>query len=133
LMETLRSRLDSHPQRNRCLFWIDDADDAELDAIYRTSTALLAASWGEGYGLPLIEAARRGLPVIARDLPVFQEVMGEQARYFTAATPTELASVLRNWLATPGSHRPPSVAPWLSWEQSARKLADLIALPNHWA
>ena len=133
LMEALRSRLDSHPQRNRCLFWIDDADDAELDAIYRTSTALLAASWGEGYGLPLIEAARRGLPVIARDLPVFQEVMGEQARYFTAATSTELASVLRNWLATPGSHRPPSVAPWLSWEQSARKLADLIALPNHWA
>jgi glycosyltransferase involved in cell wall biosynthesis len=131
LMETLRSRLDNHPQRNRCLFWIDDADDAELDAIYRASTALLAASWGEGYGLPLIEAAQRGLPVIARDLPVFREVMGEQAHYFSATKPTELASALRNWLAAPGSHRAHSVAPWLSWEQSARKLADLITLPNH--
>jgi glycosyltransferase involved in cell wall biosynthesis len=71
------------------------------------------------------------LPVIARDLPVFREVMGEQAHYFSATKPTELASALRNWLTAPGSHRAHPVAPWLSWEHSARKLADLITLPNH--
>jgi glycosyltransferase involved in cell wall biosynthesis len=130
LMETLLSRLDSHTQRDRCLFWIDDADDAELDAIYRTSTALLATSWGEGYGLPLIEAARRGLPVIARDLPVFQEVMGEHAHYFTAPTAMHLASALRSWLTTPNSHRPPTTAQWLSWTQSAARLANEIPPPN---
>lgn len=131
LVDALRSRLESHTERNRHVFWIDDADDAELDAIYRASDALLAASWGEGYGLPLIEAARRGLPVIARELPVFREVMGEQAHYFTAPRATDLANTLRNWLAAPSSHRIPSTAQWLSWEQSAVRLANVIDLPNY--
>lgn len=131
LMEALRSRLESHNQLNRRLFWIDDADDAELDAIYRASTALLAASWGEGYGLPLIEAARRGLPVIARDLPVFREVMGERACYFTAPGAMDLAGALRDWLAAPHLHAAPAAAQWLSWEHSAAQLADMIGIPNH--
>jgi glycosyltransferase involved in cell wall biosynthesis len=131
LMEALRSRLDSHIERDRRLFWIDDADDTELDAIYRASTALLAASWGEGYGLPLIEAARRGLPVIARDLPVFQEVMAGRASYFTAPVAMDLASALRNWLAAPSPHHTPTLTQWLSWEQSAARLADRVGIRNH--
>ena len=34
------------------------------------------ASFGEGFGLPLIEAARHHLPIIARRRPVFEEVIG---------------------------------------------------------
>jgi glycosyltransferase involved in cell wall biosynthesis len=127
LMETLRTRLEAHARRHQHLFWIDDAGDDELDAIYRSSTSLLAASWGEGYGLPLIEAARRGLPVIARDLPVFREVMGARAQYFIAPDTAELANVLRQWLAAPGSHRAEIAPSWPSWAQSAARMADTIA------
>lgn len=128
MMDTLHTRLDQHPERGQRLFWIDDAGDAELDAIYRRSTTLLAASWGEGYGLPLIEAARRGLPVIARDLPVFREVMGDQAHYFTAPAGTDLAEALRRWLTEP--HRTPDPASWPSWMQSAAQLANVISRPT---
>jgi glycosyltransferase involved in cell wall biosynthesis len=131
LMEMLRTRLEQHSRRNQHVFWIDDANDAELDAIYRASSALLAASWGEGYGLPLIEAARRGLPVIARDLPVFREVMGEHAYYFIAPTAMDLADALHSWLAAPSPHRACAVAQWPSWEQSAARLADVIGIANH--
>ncbi|MBE1159170.1 glycosyltransferase family 4 protein [Dyella acidiphila] len=125
LMETFRTSAESHAQRGQRLFWIDDAGDAELDAIYRASTLLLAASWGEGYGLPLIEAARRGLPVIARDIPVFREVMGEQAQYFTAPTAAELAAALRQALASPPSAA--ATVAWPSWAESAAGMAHTVA------
>ena len=126
LMESFVAKVAKHQERERRLFWIDDADDKELHAIYQSSTALLAASWGEGYGLPLVEAARRGLPVIARDLPVFQEVMQQQATYFHAPSAADLADALRKWLTFP--QRPnPATAHWISWIESATNLADIIA------
>jgi glycosyltransferase involved in cell wall biosynthesis len=131
LMETFRSRVEAHAERGRRLFWLDDAGDAELDAIYRRSSALLATSWGEGYGLPLIEAARRGLPVIARDLPVFREVMGEAARYVDAASAGELAGALRDALATPPSRHAAPATEWPSWAQSAAAMAERIAGAAH--
>ncbi|HTV84724.1 MAG TPA: glycosyltransferase family 1 protein [Dyella sp.] len=127
LMETFRTRVQAHAERGRRLFWIDDAGDGELDAIYRQSTALLAASWGEGYGLPLIEAARRGLPVIARDLPVFREVMGGAARYVSAPGAAELAAALRGPLTTPVSRDTIPATSWPNWEQSGAAMAERIA------
>jgi glycosyltransferase involved in cell wall biosynthesis len=124
LMETFRSRVEAHAERGRRLFWLEDAGDGELDAIYRQSSALLAASWGEGYGLPLIEAARRDLPVIARDLPVFREVMGEQARYFSAQHASELANELHDMLVSPRT--PASPLQFSTWQQSATALAKVI-------
>lgn len=126
MMEAFRTRVEGHAKRDQRLFWIDDARDDELDAIYRSSTALLAASWGEGYGLPLIEAAQRGLPVMARDLPVFREVMREQAHYFSAQTGAILADKLREQLATPSYRAETTSNQWTSWETSASNLASAI-------
>jgi len=128
LMESFAANLAKHEERKRRLFWIEDADDGELHAIYQASSVLLAASWGEGYGLPLIEAARHGLPVLARDLPVFREVMQQRATYFKASSATELADALRDWLTSP--RRPDELASatsWPSWKQSAERLASVIA------
>ena len=42
---------------------------------------------GEGFGLPVIEAMARGVPVACSDLPVLREVGGEVAHYFTPDDP----------------------------------------------
>ncbi len=120
--------LQRHPQAGRRLLWLDNASDAVLCEAYRRADALVAASYTEGFGLPLIEAAQHGLPVIARDLPVFREVAGEHAWYFRAATPGALAEALQRWLQAyrdgqaPGS----SGMPYLTWEQSATQVARAI-------
>lgn len=51
--------------------------DAAVAAILGGATALLMPSRAEGFGLPVAEAAARGVPVIAADLPVYREVLGD--------------------------------------------------------
>ena len=61
------------------LVWHEEASDALLSESYAEADALIMASEGEGFGLPLIEAAQHDLPLIARDLPVFREIAGDAA------------------------------------------------------
>ncbi|WP_115760418.1 glycosyltransferase, partial [Escherichia coli] len=88
----------NHAERNRRLFWLDGVSDEYLEKIYAASDCLIAASEGEGFGLPLIEAAQHKLPIIARDIPVFREVAGNHALYFSGATPDTLANAVKEWL-----------------------------------
>ncbi|MGU3539478.1 glycosyltransferase family 4 protein [Methylobacterium sp. A54F] len=52
-----------------------------LAALLRGATALLMPSFTEGYGLPVVEAAACGLPVIASDIPVHREIGGAFATF----------------------------------------------------
>ncbi len=126
-------RLRRHPQRNKQLFWLEKASDALLMQLYAQSTALLAASFAEGFGLPLIEAAHYGLPVIARDIPVFHEVAGDFAFYFPNTDSAALADSLRHWLKLHAEGQAPRSAdmPYLTWAQSTQQLLKVI-LENHW-
>ncbi|MFP5392727.1 MAG: glycosyltransferase, partial [Gammaproteobacteria bacterium] len=118
------ARISQHPQLNQRLFWLKGIDDAYLAELYRTSACLLAASEGEGFGLPLIEAAHHGLPVIARDIPVFREVAGEAAFYFNG----DLAGAIKAWLAMYAEKRHPRSEQmgYRSWESNAAQLLALL-------
>ena len=120
--------LRSHPELNKRLFWLEGISDEYLEKVYAASTCLIAASYGEGFGLPLIEAAQHKLPIIARDIPVFREVAGEHAYYFDAKSPDALAQAIRTWLTlyASGQHPKSSKMPWLTWQESARQLSNLM-------
>ncbi|MHB8225575.1 glycosyltransferase family 4 protein [Acidithiobacillus sp.] len=129
----LTSKLRRHSERYQRLFWLEGASDRLLLQLYASASALIAASFAEGFGLPLIEAARQSLPIIARDIPVFREVAGEHAFYFQGETPEELAKAIRRWLVlyTEGNAPSSTELPWLTWAQTVRKLQDVI-LGNQW-
>lgn len=127
-IEELADRLTAHPEAGQRLFWFEDVSDEVLEAIYRSSTLLLAASYGEGFGLPLVEAARRGLPILARDLPVFREVAGEGALYFRADSADELAQTLHDAVARwrSGALPDPQAVAAISWAESTSQLLSAI-------
>ena len=127
MVEALVERLARHPQREQRLFWLPGVSDQMLQLLYQHSSALLAASEGEGFGLPLIEAAQHRLPIIARAIPVFREVAGAHAYYFDGGAP-ELAAAIEAWLALRAAGHAPASAdmPWLTWQQSAQQLQQAI-------
>jgi glycosyltransferase involved in cell wall biosynthesis len=63
---------------NRC-------SDYELARHLAGARAVLFPSFAEGYGLPLIEALGAGVPVVASDLTVFQEIGGKIPDYLRPA------------------------------------------------
>ena len=133
LMEDFTARLQQHPEAGRRLRWFTDIDDRHLRALYAASVALLAASEAEGFGLPIVEAAGHGLPVIARDLPVFREVAGEHAFYFSGFTAGDLADALRAWLDLAGRGLAPASLgmPRLDWKGSADALIRCVIDGEH--
>jgi len=120
--------LKTHPELNKRLFWLEGISDEYLEKVYAASTCLIAASYGEGFGLPLIEAAQHKLPIIARDIPVFREVAGGNAHYFNATTANGLAQSISTWLAlyTNGRYPKSDTMPWLKWKESSDRLSNII-------
>ncbi len=80
--------------------------------------------------MPLVEAARHKIPIIARDLSVFHEVAGDNAYYFEANEPEELAKAIEYWLELykNNAHPKSDNIPWMTWKQSAQQLLEAIGL-----
>lgn len=72
---------------------------AELEWLYAHAVLLVFPSRYEGFGLPLLEAADRGLPVIASDIPALRETGGEAARFVRAGDATAWAAAVRELAA----------------------------------
>jgi FkbM family methyltransferase len=133
MLEKLIDTLRRHPEQGKRLFWLEGISDEYLETVYAGSTCLVAASEGEGFGLPLVEAAQYKLPIIARDIPIFHEVAGDHAFYFNGKKPDDLARAVIKWLELYQSGRHPKSddMPWLTWKQSTQQLLDII-LEEKW-
>jgi glycosyltransferase involved in cell wall biosynthesis len=135
LVENLAERLDNHRELDNRLFWLKGLSDAYLETVYKASVCLIAASKVEGFGLPLIEAAQHKLPIIARDIPVFREVAGKFAYYFSGVTPEALADDIVKWLKLHKADKHPKSdnMPYMTWKESTENLKNLLTknLFNH--
>ena len=90
--EAMAARLDASPH---CRL-LGRVSDAERDLLYRNAEALLFPSLYEGFGLPVLEAMRHGLPVVATRTSSLPEVGGEAAIYVLDARDSEaMASAIR--------------------------------------
>ena len=125
LMDEFCTRLRLHPEHGHRLHWLEHADDAALTLLYRHASALLAASEAEGFGLPLIEAAQFGLPIIARDIAVFRELTQGHAFFFADLNnPDNLATALQSWLYLHQNGQEPASKSikWQDWKASSMQL-----------
>jgi glycosyltransferase involved in cell wall biosynthesis len=132
-VEMLLEKLKNHPQRDQHLFWFEEASDEMLLSLYKQASGCLMPSYGEGFGLPLIEAAQHKTPILARDIPVFREVGKESATYFSADSSSELMESLLVWIEQLKENKAISseCMPWMTWTQSTQKLLDVI-LQEQW-
>jgi glycosyltransferase involved in cell wall biosynthesis len=131
-VDELIRKIENHPQLNQRLVWLKHCDDDTLEYWYQNSTALISTSFGEGFGLPLIEAAQRQLPLIVRDIPVYREVAGQHAHYFKSESAFELKNAITEWiqLFNNDQHPKSDQLPWLTWKESALSLISKLGIPT---
>lgn len=128
-VDDLITRIKNHPKLNENLFWLDSISDEFLEQLYANSSCLLAVSEGEGFGLPIIEAMKHNLPIIARDIPVFNEIIGKKALYFSDNTAITLVKCLATWLISGNNKLDKNIYKdaWLTWHQSAQSIKEIIS------
>ncbi len=124
--EAVVAQMLEHVELGRRLFWFDDADDGELSFLYDHAAALIFPSYAEGFGLPIVEAARRGRPVICSDIPVFREVGGAGALYFRVNDARALAATISDFLDGARA-ADPAAALDVSWRDAARRIVEVVA------
>jgi len=127
-VDDLAERIEGHRYFGERLFWLKGVSDEYLDLLYKQADCLVSASHGEGFGLPIVEAALKSMPLIVRDIPVFREVAGDGAAYFSGGEAEDLAVVMDAWLKDreAGKVLVPSGVQVLSWDQSVRRLMEVV-------
>ena len=126
--DSFLARVAGHAEYGRRLHLLRDATDTELDHGYRNASALVIASTTEGFGLPVVEAFQRGLPVLCSDIPVFREIADGRARFFPIDNPDHLADALREFCASldPRDRWRRTPRPWLTWRESTEQLVSAL-------
>ncbi len=98
-MDAFLSRVQSHPEYGKRLYWSEDADDEELLDAYRSCRIVLLPSIAEGFGLPLIEGHGYGATMLVSDIAVFKEIAPEGTYFFSCFDPDDLARMIKVILA----------------------------------
>jgi len=91
--EALRERAAALGVGERVLFtgWVDDSD---LEGFYGSATVFVYPSLIEGFGMPLLEAMRRGVPVACSNVSALPEVAGDAAELFDPYDPAAIAAAI---------------------------------------
>jgi glycosyltransferase involved in cell wall biosynthesis len=120
--------LERHDCRQRVRL-VSDVDDAVLQAMYSQAIAFVSCSLGEGFGLTLLEAMACSAPVVASDIPVFHEVVGDAGLYFDPLDSGMLAGrLLESLKATTREdcrNKGQQRLPLFSWEKAANDYAQV--------
>jgi glycosyltransferase involved in cell wall biosynthesis len=109
--------------------WIGDD---ELEGLYRLATVFAYPSLMEGFGIPVLEAMRREVPVVSSNLTSLPEVAGDAAEFFDPLDEQAIATTLRRLLSDVVRRaelieRGRGRARAFTWEKSARELLAVYA------
>lgn len=99
--------------------------DPELAWLYMNTSLAITLSRDEGFGLPAIEAAAFDAPLVASDIPVFRETVGDYAHFVAPDAPTKkIAAVLDAAMGKAADGR--AVRSRYTWDAAAETLRNGI-------
>lgn len=126
----IKARIDELGLSDRVIF-TGYLPDEELAVLLNCASVLVLPSLIEGFGLPAVEAAACGCPVIATTESPLPGLLGKGALYFDPRNQPELtkslelvlsSEELRNQLSKDGR----AAAEKLTWEAAAKQLLNLM-------
>jgi len=110
--------------------FLDHADDATIDYLYKNAFFTIFPTQYEGFGLPIIESFLHKTPVLASDIPVLREVGGDLCEYFSLVDKTDIISLLLKYKSDPSAYlaRRSQLDHYvpLSWDQSEEQMWNAL-------
>jgi glycosyltransferase involved in cell wall biosynthesis len=105
--------------------------EPQLAWLYRQAELFIFLSLDEGFGIPTLEALHFGTPILASDIPVFREILGQRARFVDPRSAERVAQEVGAALdRVQAEGRPAPVHPetlGYSWTASVHRLRAAAA------
>jgi glycosyltransferase involved in cell wall biosynthesis len=74
--------------------------EAEKDALYKDASLFVLPSHYEGFGMPIYEAMQYKIPIVASNIPVFNEIAGDSITYFDKDSVGDIANVMEKIISS---------------------------------
>ena len=106
--------------------------DEVLACLYAGARAAVLPSLAEGFGLPAVEAAACGAPVVLSELPAHRETLGDAGLFFPPRDRGALEAALHRVHADEAlrqgmADRSRAAVRRMTWDETADRLAELVA------
>ncbi|MBI2865629.1 MAG: glycosyltransferase family 4 protein [Chloroflexi bacterium] len=120
-----RQEVEAHGLGDKVIF-LGEVDEDEMPAVYRGADLFVFPSLNEGFGLPVLEAMKSGVPVIASQTSSLPEIVGDAGILVNPYDPNEMAMAIQFALTNDSLReelRQKSLqqARKFSWERTARE------------
>lgn len=109
-----------------CLF--KGANIGQLVFFYQNASALINPSISEGFGLPLIEAAYFKLPIIASDISVYREILGDNYVSFDPDNQLDIAEKINSLIENKRRFDYDAILNRFSFKKMAEETLDIYKL-----
>lgn len=122
------NRLKAYVGQTSCadsILFLHNIDDQKLAFLYRNAQAFVFPTLAEGFGLPALEAISNDCPVIASDLPVFHELLGNIATYVSGNDKDKWINAFNQALLTKKKINISQNFPQYSWMKMAKETLNI--------
>jgi glycosyltransferase involved in cell wall biosynthesis len=123
--EAVFRRLDSL-SNSESVFERTGLDDSELAALVQGARGLLFPSFAEGFGLPPVEAAALGVPILCNDLEVLREILGDIPVYAGVSDSYLWVEIVKKLAKADPKLRNPGPYTPTSWDDHFKIVLNLI-------
>lgn len=110
ILRDLHYRRQQFPHRPPTRVWVGEWTDAQLSGFYAATAIFVSLSTGEGYGLPMLEAAAHGAALVVAD----------QAGGWEDWLPPEIPRVPSRWRGIPAGGIPDWQEDGMQWREADR-------------
>lgn len=125
-MEALEQQMKSHTDYGKGIYHFEGLDDNAITYLYQQAECLAFCSYTEGFGLPVIEAMKRGTPVLAADIPVLREVGEDYCVWFEQDNAMELCEKVKECSFNKQGRAGEAPKKSISWDECGKSMWEIL-------
>lgn len=104
-----------------------NVSNGQLKYFYKNAEALINPSLSEGFGLPIVEAAHFDLPVIASNLDVFKELLGDNYLSFDPESVEDIKGKIESFMSKKSKPNYADLMKKYSFEEMTKQIISVYA------